>query len=774
MGGRAEPTTPHHSPPRCARFPASCRSRAETPNAAGSATRGSKRNTTARPSCSSAANPASARRVSHRSSHEPRTTTAASSCSAVATNTCAARSRRGSRPCARSSPRSTSRCCASTSPGAAASSPASCPSSRTASPTFRQPQTADAETERFLLFDAVVDLLSAVAAEQPLMFVFDDAHWADAGSVQLLRHACAHFAPETRVLVVVTYRDTDIDRSHPLSGVLADLRRAAARRALRPPRPRRARHASAPRRGGRCRSRRRRRRVRPPSRRGDRGQSLLRHRGDPPPRRDQHARAARRPLGRRGRGRGHRACPKVCATSSAGASRSCPTTPTRRCASRPSSGASSTSTSSPPSPTAPRTPWSTGSTKRSASRLVDEVADRANRLTFSHALVRSTLIDELSTNRRVRLHKRIGEALEARGAPVVELAHHFCEAATAGGAERAVRYACEAGTARRRASSRSTTRSASSSARSTRSTRSTRRAPRPTSSAPSVLVAARDGRARPRRRRARPEPRARSRHPRPPARRRRATRRSGPRLPGQPRDVGPPRRRDRHRDHAGGARAARRHRARSARPRQGGHRVRIDPRGRRRRSARRRRSGRARGRSRRRRGDEHRPLCARVVGVGERPGPRTARGRRRRSSPPASDPAHRNWVQSGEWHVGHALLVAGDIEGASRGRSRAARAAEGALTGWGDASIRTALAYAREVRRGGRALRGSAHARRRSRRHQRGPVGSTGTDLEHRARQRCGGACELRDRRAHRDHRDRDRPRVAHRSPRAISTRRAS
>ena len=28
-----------------------------------------------------------------------------------------------------------------------------------------------------------------------------------------------------RVLVLVTYRDTDIDRTHPLSGVLADLRR---------------------------------------------------------------------------------------------------------------------------------------------------------------------------------------------------------------------------------------------------------------------------------------------------------------------------------------------------------------------------------------------------------------------------------------------------------------------------------------------------------------------------------------------------------------------
>jgi hypothetical protein len=52
-----------------------------------------------------------------------------------------------------------------------------------------------------------------------------------------------------------------------------------------------------------------------------------------------------------------------------------------------------------------RARWST-SRRGAGVRLVDEVADRANRLTFSHALVRSTLIDELSTNGASR--KRIG------------------------------------------------------------------------------------------------------------------------------------------------------------------------------------------------------------------------------------------------------------------------------------------------------------------------------------------------------------------------------
>ena len=45
-------------------------------------------------------------------------------------------------------------------------------------------------------------------------------------------------------------------------------------------------------------------------------------------------------------------------------------------------------------------------------RLVDEVSDVPGRMTFSHALVRTTLVEELSTTRRVRLHRNIGEALE--------------------------------------------------------------------------------------------------------------------------------------------------------------------------------------------------------------------------------------------------------------------------------------------------------------------------------------------------------------------------
>jgi hypothetical protein len=78
-------------------------------------------------------------------------------------------------------------------------------------------------------------------------------------------------------------------------------------------------------------------------------------------------------------------------------------------------------------------------------QLVDEVEGSPGRLSFAHALVRQTLLEELSTNKRVRLHRKIAELLDARaGTPVEVLAHHYLEAAVAGVAPRAIECAREA------------------------------------------------------------------------------------------------------------------------------------------------------------------------------------------------------------------------------------------------------------------------------------------------------------------------------------------
>ena len=88
------------------------------------------------------------------------------------------------------------------------------------------PQASDPETERFLLFGAVAGLLAEVSASVPICVVLDDFHWADGQSVALLKHVVRN-VEQAAVAVIVTYRDSDLGKDHPLSGVLADLRRLA-------------------------------------------------------------------------------------------------------------------------------------------------------------------------------------------------------------------------------------------------------------------------------------------------------------------------------------------------------------------------------------------------------------------------------------------------------------------------------------------------------------------------------------------------------------------
>ncbi|MFJ9338577.1 BTAD domain-containing putative transcriptional regulator [Streptomyces sp. NPDC101733] len=67
------------------------------------------------------------------------------------------------------------------------------------------------------------------------------------------------------------------------------------------------------------------------------------------------------------------------------------------------------------------------------------------RVRFAHALVRDTLLADLSRVRATRMHARIGEALEAAGsADVSSLDHHFVRAGSAATAARAVAHCVRA------------------------------------------------------------------------------------------------------------------------------------------------------------------------------------------------------------------------------------------------------------------------------------------------------------------------------------------
>jgi class 3 adenylate cyclase len=86
------------------------------------------------------------------------------------------------------------------------------------------PQQADSETERYLLFEAVAGLLQAACDHGPVLLVLDDLHWADSETVSLLKHVAAETA-DSALLVLGTYRGSDVDRGHPLADALADLHR---------------------------------------------------------------------------------------------------------------------------------------------------------------------------------------------------------------------------------------------------------------------------------------------------------------------------------------------------------------------------------------------------------------------------------------------------------------------------------------------------------------------------------------------------------------------
>ena len=77
--------------------------------------------------------------------------------------------------------------------------------------------------------------------------------------------------------------------------------------------------------------------------------------------------------------------------------------------------------------------------------IVDESQDGFGHFRFAHELVREALVDDLSALRRMRLHHRIGEAIEELHGErnpgfLTERADHFVEAMPAGDALKAVLY----------------------------------------------------------------------------------------------------------------------------------------------------------------------------------------------------------------------------------------------------------------------------------------------------------------------------------------------
>ena len=304
-----------------------------------------------------------------------------------------------------------------------------------------EPVGADAETERFRLFEAATTFLHAIAQDHAVVLVVDDAHWGARPTLLLLRHLVRARGNE-RLAILVTYRDTDLSRSHPLAEVLADLRReddvtrvvlrglsadevtelvsAAAGHELDDTARSFAEDVHAETEGN-------------PFFVGQ----VLRHLTESGAIHREDDRwvierrsaigipeGVREVIGKRLSHLSAQANDVLAVAAVIGREFD------RRLVAEASGADADTVLDA--------------LEEAEASRLVVPIAGRHDRLGFTHALVRSTLYGEIATTRRLRMHQRVADALEARAARgvhcVEELAHHSREAAALGDVHRAIRW----------------------------------------------------------------------------------------------------------------------------------------------------------------------------------------------------------------------------------------------------------------------------------------------------------------------------------------------
>ncbi|WP_421118855.1 AAA family ATPase [Aquihabitans daechungensis] len=303
----------------------------------------------------------------------------------------------------------------------------------------------DADSERLRLFNSVADLVKRRAAQAPVLLVLDDLHWADQASLLLLRHL-VQTVEDAPLLILVTYRDTDLDRHHPLANMLADFRRVprvervaltglnqaevieylalAGGHDLEPEGVELGRQLAEITDGN-------------PFFVGE----TLRHlaesgaiaqrdgrwvRGDLPADRVGVPEGVREVVGRRLSALDDDTEALLTIAAVAGAQ------------------FDSVVVGTVADLDEDRVVQGLDVACRRA--LVVEDADRFGWYRFAHALVRQTLLEELSTTRRIRLHRAIGEQVERRSPDrLEEIANHYLEAAAAGTAAKAVEFAARAG-----------------------------------------------------------------------------------------------------------------------------------------------------------------------------------------------------------------------------------------------------------------------------------------------------------------------------------------
>ncbi|MDX1658227.1 MAG: BTAD domain-containing putative transcriptional regulator [Nitriliruptorales bacterium] len=82
----------------------------------------------------------------------------------------------------------------------------------------------DADSQRAVVFAAVLDTLDRMSQQRPALLAVEDIHWADRSTLDLLVYLARNLSVE-RLVLVATFRTDELHRRHPLRRPLAELTR---------------------------------------------------------------------------------------------------------------------------------------------------------------------------------------------------------------------------------------------------------------------------------------------------------------------------------------------------------------------------------------------------------------------------------------------------------------------------------------------------------------------------------------------------------------------
>ncbi len=87
--------------------------------------------------------------------------------------------------------------------------------------------TVNPDEDRYRLLQSVTSFLANAARVKPMLVILEDLHDSDKGTLEMLAYVSRNLK-NARLLIIGTYRDVEVDRTHPLSAALAELRRASS------------------------------------------------------------------------------------------------------------------------------------------------------------------------------------------------------------------------------------------------------------------------------------------------------------------------------------------------------------------------------------------------------------------------------------------------------------------------------------------------------------------------------------------------------------------